>query len=185
MARTKSRTCGSRRSEKARKATRLFTLEVNLIAGPTDKLPKKKDRVTRTIQIRGDQTLEELHFAIFDAYDREDEHLYEFQFGDWKKDRGNPRFVHPIMLEDCSMEFDEAAGATDETMINDVGLDVGQVFRYWFDFGDDWWHQIDVLAIEDEVPAGKFPRVTNRVGESPPQYDYGDEDDDYFDEDDD
>ena len=43
-------------------------------------------------------------------------------------------------------------------------------FGYWFDFGDDWWHQINVEAIEDQVPKGKFPKVTKRVGKSPPQY---------------
>ena len=25
---------------------------------------------------------------------------------------------------------------------------------HWFDFGDNWWHQIDVLAIDDTVPKG-------------------------------
>ena len=42
----------------------------------------KKNRViSRTIQIRGDQTLEDLHHAIFYAFGREDEHMYEFQVG--------------------------------------------------------------------------------------------------------
>ena len=36
---------------------------------------KKNPEVLRTIRIRGDQTLEDLHHAIFDAYDREDEVL--------------------------------------------------------------------------------------------------------------
>ena len=33
-----------------------------------------------------------------------------------------------------------------------------------------WWHQINVEAIEDAVPGGKFPRATKWVGKSPPQY---------------
>ena len=37
-------------------------------------------------------------------------------------------------------------------------------FFYWFDFGDDWWHQIDVRAIRDEVPPGKYPKITARTG---------------------
>jgi hypothetical protein len=44
------------------------------------------------------------------------------------------------------------------------------MFAYWFDYGDDWWHRIDVVRIADEAPKGKYPRVTERVGESPPQY---------------
>ena len=56
-----------------------------------------------------------------------------------------------------------------------LGLEVGRSFGYWFDFGDDWWHQINVEAIEEKVPGGKFPRVTKRVGKSPPQYAQEDE----------
>ena len=62
------------------------------------------------------------------------------------------------------------AGRVGETRVDALGLEVGRAFGYWFDFGDDWWHQINVEAIEDRVPRGRFPRVTKRVGASPPQY---------------
>ena len=58
---------------------RLYTLEVFLISGPiSEKFAKKNPVVSRTIQIRGDQTLEDLHRAIFDAFGRWEEHMYEF-----------------------------------------------------------------------------------------------------------
>ena len=61
---------------------RLYTLEVFIIGGPvSEKFAKKNPVVSRTIQIRGDQTLEDLHHAIFDAFGRWEEHMYEFQFG--------------------------------------------------------------------------------------------------------
>ena len=41
---------------------------------------------------------------------------------------------------------------------------------YWFDFGDDWWHRINVDAIDDNVAKGKYPKVVKRVGKSSPQY---------------
>lgn len=62
------------------------------------------------------------------------------------------------------------AGRVDQTTLNSLDLEVGRSFGYWFDFGDDWWHQIDVTAIEEKVPAGKYPKVTKKVGKSPPQY---------------
>jgi hypothetical protein len=37
-------------------------------------------RVSRTIALRGDQTLDDLHEAIFAAFDRFDPHLYSFYF---------------------------------------------------------------------------------------------------------
>jgi hypothetical protein len=49
-------------------------------------------------------------------------------------------------------------------------LQVDEAFGYWFDFGDDWWHQINVVAIDEEVAGGPYPRITKRTGASPPQY---------------
>jgi hypothetical protein len=31
-------------------------------------------------------------------------------------------------------------------------------------------HQINVVKIEEAAARGKYPKVTNRVGKSPPQY---------------
>ena len=49
-----------------------------------------------------------------------------------------------------------------------LGLSKGDFFGYWFDFGDDWWHQIAVMDIKEKAPKGKYPKVTKRVGASPP-----------------
>ncbi len=43
--------------------------------------------------------------------------------------------------------------------------------RQWQDdFGGDWWHQINVEAVEDKVPRDRFPKVTKKAGKSPTQY---------------
>lgn len=155
-----------------RQHPRLYTLEVFLIGGMiTEKFAKQNPVVSRTIQIRGDQTLEDLHYAIFDAFERFDEHMYEFQFGTRPMDPKGPRYVLPLALEDYGMTDDLSfAGTVDETTLDALQLKVRRSFGYWFDFGDDWWHQIDVAAIDDTVPKGKFPKVVKRVGKSPPQY---------------
>jgi hypothetical protein len=126
--------------------------------------------ISRTIKIRGDQTLKDLHNAIFDAFGREDEHMYEFQFGKGPMDPKGPRYVLPAAFENPDGERNPPTGRVDRTTIDSLGLKVGDRFGYWFDFGDDWWHQINVEAIEDKVPRGKFPKVTKKVGKSPPQY---------------
>ena len=149
----------------------LFTLEVFLIGGPvTEKFAKKNPVVSRTIQIRGDQTLEDLHDAIFDAFGRWEEHMYEFQFGKGPMDPKAKRYVLPMAFDDDMGEDNPPAGQVDQTRIDSLGLKVGQSFGYWFDFGDDWWHQINVEAIEDKVPRGKFPKVVKKTGKNPPQY---------------
>jgi hypothetical protein len=54
-----------------REKPRLYTLEVFLLSGPiTETFAKKNPVISRTIQIRGDHTLKELHRAIFDALGR-------------------------------------------------------------------------------------------------------------------
>jgi hypothetical protein len=163
-------------AKKASKATaqgqvRLYTLDVFIISGPvSEKFAKKNPVISRTIQIRGDQTLEDLHHAIFDAFNRFDEHLYEFQFGKGPMDPKAPRYVLASDYENESGEKNPPTGRVDQAPIESLGLEVGRSFGYWFDFGDDWWHQINVEAIEDRVPKGKFPKVTKKVGKSPPQY---------------
>jgi len=149
---------------------RLFTLEVCIISGPmTEKFIKKNKVVCRTIQIRGDQTLEDLHYAIFDAFDREDEHMYEFQIGGkGPMDPKAKRYVLPMAVDD---QFGEKKPVgTVNASISSLGLREGDTFGYWFDFGDDWWHQINVVSIKEKAGTGKYPKVTKRVGKSPPQY---------------
>ena len=69
----------------------LYVMSVSLLSGPISKKFANKE-ISRVIEIRGDQTLEQLHHAIFKAYDRSDEHLYEFQFGKRPFDPDGPKY---------------------------------------------------------------------------------------------
>ncbi len=33
----------------------------------------------------------------------------------------------------------------------------------------DWWHQLNVAAVEEKVSRGKYPRVARKVGKSLPR----------------
>ena len=152
-------------------APQLYTLVVFLRSGPiNEKFAKKNPVISRTIQIRGDQTLEQFHHAIFEAFDRWDEHLYEFQFGKGMMDPKGLRYSLASVFANELNGSNPPAGRVDQTTIASLKLKVGRSFGYWFDFGDDWWHQVDLEAIEDNPPEGKFPHVIERVGKSPPQY---------------
>ncbi len=142
-----------------------YILEVFLIGGPiTTEFIKKNRTVSRTLEIRGDQTLKDLHQAIFTAFDREEEHMYEFQFGgEGPNDPKARRFGFPV-------EQSELKRDASKTKLDALKLKTDEAFGYWFDFGSDWWHQINVISVEKKTPKGKHPRVTERIGESPPQY---------------
>jgi hypothetical protein len=142
----------------------LYVLAVFLTGGPTSEKFANKV-ISRTIEIRGDQTLAQLHDAIFQAYDRWDQHLYEFQFGKRPFDPGGPNYGIPDGPPGKNRVGDARA-----TKLDDLGLKPGRVFGYWFDFGDDWFHQVQVERIEQAISTVPYPRVVKRNGKSPPQY---------------
>jgi len=148
----------------------IYTLEVFIIAGPvSEKFAKKNPVISRTIEIRGDQTLAKLHEIIFKAFDRFDEHLYEFQIGG--KGSNDPKSRrYGFSSTDDEVMGGKLAGDVRESIIDSLKLKKDAAFGYWFDFGDDWWHQINVIAIEQKTPKGRYPKIINRVGQSPPQY---------------
>ena len=74
--------------------TNLYVLAVYLMGGPVSEKVANKE-ISRVIEVRGDQTLQQLHEAIFQAYDRWDEHLYEFQFGRRPFDPDGPNYGLP------------------------------------------------------------------------------------------
>ena len=131
---------------------RLYTLEVVLAEGPvSEEFLEQNPDVSRTIEIRGDQTLEDLHEAALAAFDRTDDQLFTFYLGAGRKADGKP--LVPA----------ESVGS--------LNLRVGRRLRYHFDLDDDWTHDVKVTAVGDPVAGVDYPRVTRRVGESPPQYD--------------
>jgi hypothetical protein len=146
-------------------------LDVFLISGPVSPTFAQRNRVvSRTILIRGDQTLEDLHHAIFKAYVRREEHAYDFQFGKGPMDPKGLSYVLPTAFEVGLGKGKRPAGRVDLTTIESLGLKVGRSFGYCFDFGDDWWHQINVKTIKDTLPRGRYPKILKRQGENPPQY---------------
>jgi hypothetical protein len=169
---------------KSQRSRRIYELEVCIIDGPVTKaFVEDNPVISRTIQIRGDQMLSTLHEAIFDAFKRSDTHMYEFQVGG--KMPHDPKARKYVMPEATGGPFgdDDVAGLVNKATLDSLELKPGDIFGYWFDFGDDWWHRIKVLAIR-EVEAGKrYPRVVAKVGSSPPQYpDWDEEDEDDDDE---
>jgi Plasmid pRiA4b ORF-3-like protein len=153
---------------------------------------KGAKRIWRRIALRGDQTLDDLHEAIYEAFDRDDEHLYSFYFPrPGSKGRARVRnaieYACPYAREDPWGDFDDDSPCdTAAATLQPLGLKPRQVFFYLFDYGDEWWHEITVERVNAEFEKGDYPRVVEKHGKSPPQYpDLDDDDDDEDGEDDD
>jgi hypothetical protein len=130
--------------------------------------------IWRRIAARGSQTLEDLHEAIYDAFDRDDEHLYSFYFPKpGAKGRNRLRdaveYSHACIAEQ-SDPFDETPANAAKAKLDTLGLRPKQVFLYLFDFGDNWWHEITVEQTDAKPEKGKYPRILEKHGNSPPQY---------------
>jgi hypothetical protein len=144
----------------------IFRFEVWLIDGPiTPSFAAKHPAPSRTIDVRGSNTLDDLHLAIFRAFDRYDTHMYEFQIGG-KKPMDRKAVRYGTAEDDYSGE--KSAEATTIAALN---LKIEKPFFYWFDFGDDWWHELRLLAVNPPAKGkGRYPRIVEKKGESPPQY---------------
>ena len=120
----------------------------------------------RTIALRGNQTLEDLHDAIQDAFGWDNDHLYAFYMSgkayDDATEYGDPR--------------GESDAYADEAAIGALGLRPNKRFLYVFDFGDDLRHEIRLVSTAQASPERDYPVIVEEHGEAPSQY--GDEDED-------
>lgn len=114
----------------------------------------------REIEIAADQTLEDLHLAIQQAYSWNDDHLYSFfmsgQPFDGQSEIGSP--------------WSEAVRHTHEVAISELELRRGQRFLYLFDYGDNHEFDVEVVRVNPAAPGNSYPKVIAQQGRSPRQY---------------
>jgi hypothetical protein len=125
----------------------------------------------RHIKISSKATLYQLHKAILDAFEFDDDHAHAFFMDDsvWS----DKESFYANIIEDEERH-------TAEYKLEQLGLCVGKKFKYLFDFGDEWRFQCKVLKVLDEKT--KMPEIIRSKGEAPSQYGY-EFDDEELDED--
>lgn len=130
----------------------------------------------RILDAASDAKFKDLHDAIFGAFDRDDPHLYSFYMTgtdtkDIRRIRRSPEIAAPEAgLGSALSGFSRPNNSAAKVRVGDVELEPGDVFHYLFDYGDEWWHRIQVEAVM-EVAAGKRSVVlVKSVGASPSPY---------------
>jgi len=101
----------------------LYTLQVTLLEGlMTEAFARANPVVSRTLEIRSHQTLNQLHRTIFDAFDRWDDcHLCEFHLGRQPRDCDAKRYVLPFVFDDPGdLGEKPAAGSITQTRLGSV-----------------------------------------------------------------
>jgi tetratricopeptide (TPR) repeat protein len=124
--------------------------------------------IWRIIEIKENQMLSSLHKAIFKAFDRFEEHQYSFFLSNKPYDRKN-EYISPGLDTGGTSKF-----AT-RIRIDSLALHGGRKFLYLFDYGDEWWHEVELIGVTEKVTRGSYPRVVKKQGKSPSQYSRGTE----------
>ena len=125
-------------------------------------------KVERKIEMKGSQTLDELHDAIiYKSFGWDDPHLYAFHMDNqpYSKNRGREY--------SCNPEPDHFTGEkANSTSIRLMDLNLGknQKFLFIFDFGDDHYFHIQVSGFGEAEKGRKYPLVLEEKGKAPRQY---------------
>lgn len=111
--------------------------------------------VARRMLVLTSLTLLEFHWVIQAAMGWTDSHLFEFQVGS----------------QTISMPDGEPGHAPDEWdagqhTLAEVPVNPGDRFTYLYDFGDDWWHTIEVIRVVSGVTR---PQLLAGTGACPPE----------------
>ncbi len=117
-------------------------------------------KIWREIEIAADQTLEDLHLIIQEAYDWADDHLYSFFMSGRAWDQSS----------EIGCPWSDSSRHTHQAQIEQLGLQVKQTFLYLFDYGDGHEFKVQLLKVNPAAPKDPYPKIVARRGQSPPQY---------------
>ncbi len=107
--------------------------------------------IWRRVEVRDDLSFLQLHNVIQRAMGWENCHLHQFETALPR------RFIGTASVEDAF--FDGPTLVPERTTRLSDMLDRKRKFRYWYDFGDDWWHTLHIekrLPDDDTLPGAVF-----------------------------
>jgi hypothetical protein len=115
--------------------------------------------VWRRLLVPGGTTLARLHDVVQDAMGWTDSHLHQWEVGG----RQGERYGVP----DPDWGLDDVR---DERRIKLSAVAVkGAKFAYWYDFGDDWWHDVLVEDVRPKARGEQLPRCIAGRRACPPE----------------
>ncbi len=125
-------------------------------------------KVTRKIELKVTQTLDNLHEAIvYQSFGWDDPHMYSFFFDN------KPYSENRKMEYSCDPESDDYSGEkanSSKIKIENLNLRKRQKFLFVFDFGDDHHFGIAVNDFGTVEKGRKYPSILEENGKPPKQY---------------
>jgi hypothetical protein len=115
-------------------------------------------RVWRRLEVPADCRFDTLHRVLNAAMGWLDLHLHEF-------DIAGVRYSDGV---DMAVEADHTLSERD-LAVGDVAQSGIRRFVYWYDFGDDWSHTVEIEALGPAEAGVFYPRCTGGAGACPPE----------------
>ena len=115
-----------------------------------------KPEIWRRIQVTSDFTLARLHRVIQAVMDWQDYHLHQFTFAGREYGVPDPEDEHEVIDERT-------------VRLRDLGMSSGDCLEYFYDFGDDWRH---VVELEEVLQIGAdhlLPHCLGGERSAPPE----------------
>ncbi|MDR0913385.1 MAG: plasmid pRiA4b ORF-3 family protein [Methanobrevibacter sp.] len=134
-------------------------------------IPDMDNTVFRVIRINGKSTLKKLAEFILESIDFDNDHMYLFNMDN--------NYYGGVNTYSLIPREENPKDESVKTTLDKLNLKKGQLFQFWFDFGDDWFFTISVEKIEND-DSYKQPVVIDSEGNLSQ---YGEMDDEWDDED--
>jgi len=123
-------------------------------------LPYIVPTIWRRLEVPGTMTFDDLHDAIQIAMGWEDCHLWAFYVGKTEVSPEPEQLVFPGQPR---------ARSADSTTLDDMLAGQCMKFRYEYDMGDSWTHEIEVEKVLAPDPDMAYPRCTGGARAGPPE----------------
>lgn len=123
-------------------------------------LPYIKPSIWRRIEVPGAMTFYDLHDAIQIAMGWENCHLWMFSVGETEISPESEQFDFPGQPR---------ARSADGTTLDQMLAGRRIKFRYVYDMGDDWLHEVKVEKVFAPEPNVAYPRCTGGERACPPE----------------
>lgn len=135
-----------------RESARIYQLKIAL--------PYIEPPIWRRLEVPGAMTFDALHAVIQIAMGWEDCHLWMFYVGKTEVSPESEQFDFPGK---------QRAQSADRTTLDHMLAGRRIKFRYIYDMGDDWLHEIKVEKVSAPAPGAQYPRCTGGERACPPE----------------
>ncbi len=123
-----------------------------------------KPPVWRRVLVPDEFSFEDFHLVIQVAFGWQNYHMYQFSDTGY----GADEIIGIVENSGLGFSFDgPSTRDASQVRLSEIFGEVGQVYVYIYDFGDDWLHQITLEAITDQPV--ESPKLLAAKGACPPE----------------